>query len=58
MIGDFIPETRREALILLRAFGYDVDRLSPGEREAVRKLYNLDDTCTVRDALDAGRVRA
>jgi len=42
-----IPATRKEAIALLRAAGFDTSQLSPEEIAAIRAAFHLDDDAPV-----------
>ncbi len=52
---DSIPETRAQAVALLKHYEWDISELTKEQREAVRRLYNLDEYGEVARALEAGR---
>jgi len=54
--GESIPETRDQALALLRAVDGDPDRLTLRQKDAIRRLYALDDYGTVAESLERGTV--
>ncbi|MGB9220331.1 hypothetical protein [Methanoregula sp.] len=55
--GD-IPTTRTEMLSLLRREDDDLDRLSPTQLAAIRRLYLLDDDRTVAERIQNGDITA
>ena len=55
--GD-IPSTRTETVSLLRRLDDDLDRLSPAQLAAIRRLYLLDDDRTVAERLRDGEITA
>jgi len=55
--GD-IPTTRAEALSLLRREDDDLDRLTPTQIAAIRRLYLLDDDRTVAERIQTGDITA
>jgi hypothetical protein len=56
MVLPFIPETRAQALSLLRAVGDDPDRLTEPQRQAIRRLYFLGDNRSVENLVRDGEV--
>lgn len=50
--GESIPETRDQALALLRAVDGDPDRLTLRQKDAIRALYGLDEYGIVAEALE------
>ncbi len=55
--GD-IPTTRTETVSLLRRLDDDLDRLSPTQLAAIRRLYLLDDDRTVAERIQNGDIPA
>lgn len=54
---DFIPETRAQALSLLRALDDNTDLLTEDQRQALRHLYFLDTQLSVADLVRSGEIR-
>lgn len=50
----FIPETRTQALSILRAVGDDLNELTEPQRQAIRRLYFLDDDRSVEQIMRDG----
>ncbi|OPX71323.1 MAG: hypothetical protein A4E36_00089 [Methanoregulaceae archaeon PtaB.Bin009] len=40
---DAVPENREQAVALLKHYEWDISELTREQREAIRKLYNLDE---------------
>jgi hypothetical protein len=53
----FIPETRAQALSILRMVGDDPDQLTEPQRQAIRRLYFLDDDRSVEQLVHDGEIR-
>jgi hypothetical protein len=51
-----IPETRAQALSILRAVGDDLDELTEPQRQAIRRLYFLDDNRSVEQLVRDGEI--
>lgn len=52
----FIPETRTQALSILRTVGDDPDQLTEPQRQAIRRLYFLDDNRSVEQLVRDGEI--
>jgi hypothetical protein len=52
----FIPETRAQALSILRAVGDDPDQLTEPQRQAIRHLYFLDDNRSIKQLVRDGGI--
>lgn len=52
---DSIPETREQAIALLKNYEWDFSELTKEQQTAVRMLFNLDACGQVAKALERGR---
>jgi len=52
-----IPETRKQALSILRAVGDDPDRLTEPQQQAIRRLYFLGDNRSVEQLIRDGEIQ-
>ncbi len=52
---DSIPENRQQAVALLKHYEWDASELTKEQREAIRRLYNLDEYGEVARVLDGGQ---
>jgi len=52
----FIPETRTQALSLLRSVGDDPDQLTEPQRQAIRRLYYIGDNRSVELLVRDGEI--
>jgi hypothetical protein len=52
-----IPQTRGQALSLLRSVNDDVDQLTVKQRQQIRILYRLDEDRTVEQLVLVGELR-
>ena len=53
---DLIPRARRGAEVLLESVGFDPDQLTETQRQAIRKLYRLDDSRSIEQLIQAGEI--
>lgn len=51
-----IPRDRTDVLHLLRQHDDDLDRLSPDQLAAIRKIYRLDDPRTITELIASGEI--
>jgi|GEM_PF-2443039 hypothetical protein len=51
---DAIPENREQVIALLNHVGFDEGQLTPDQKRAIRRLYNLDEYGGVARALEGG----
>ncbi|MFA5003230.1 MAG: hypothetical protein WC502_09685 [Methanolinea sp.] len=51
---DSIPETRQQVIALLKHYDWDASELTREQREAVRRLYDLDKYRTIAEVLEGG----
>lgn len=51
---DSIPETRQQAIALLKHYDWDASELTREQQEAIRRLYNLDEYGAVARAIEEG----
>jgi hypothetical protein len=56
MVLPFIPETRAQALSILRAVGDDLNELTEPQRQAIRRLYFLGDNRSVEQLVRDGEI--
>ena len=54
--SELIPETKTGAYALLDSAGFEPDRLTEPQRQAIRRLYHLDDERTVEQRLRDGEI--
>jgi len=52
---DSIPETREQAIALLKHYDWDASELTKEHQAAIRKLYNLDEYGQVARSIEEGR---
>lgn len=53
----FIPETRAQALSILRSVGDDPSQLTESQRQGIRRLYGIGDHRTIKELVESGEVQ-